>query len=362
MVSGIEDLRTHGMRDLAIGMIRWYQRTISVKTPPVCRYTPSCSQYGIEAISEWGLLKGIQLTSQRIGRCIPPYYGNDPVPLKSGRSDMGPQVGISSASAVSPISRGSLSGGKFEMVSDRTPPRIIQEYDHRFKLILAYPLSCEFLSYDDLRQKIAEFNREILAVDQFALLFAVQEVQIGEIGNYYLLRFSGTMSGSYLETQVDEVVGLLTAQLEGFFFAVTHKDFRPLYFEVDGQVIYEPQADEEALPAEYSREENLWVYTNSPDVWDVYWDSFIVDALNDLFDLLEVVDFGGAAVQGASDVPDAGSGLLDGTPEGCNLGGCDVNPLDGDGCQLDGCDAPGCDLDGCDLNGCDLSGCDGCGS
>jgi hypothetical protein len=288
---------------------------------------------------------------------------------------MGPQVVISSASAVSPISRGSLSGGKFEMVSDRTPPRSIQEYDHQFKLILAYPLSCEFLSYDDLRQKIAEFNREILAVEQFALLFAVQEVQIGEIGNYYLLRFSGTIAGSYLETQVDEVVGLLTAQLEGFFLDVSHKDFRPLYFEVDGQVIYEPQADEEALPAGYSREENLWVYTNSPDVWDVYWDNFIVDALellsdiapNDLLDSFAVVDFGGAAVQGASDVADAGSGLLDGTPDGCNLGGCDVNPFDGDGCQLDGCDTPGCDLHGCDLhgcdlNGCDLSGCDGCGS
>jgi len=48
---------------------------------PSCRYTPTCSQYGIEAIKKYGPLKGGWLTVKRIARCNPwGGHGHDPVP------------------------------------------------------------------------------------------------------------------------------------------------------------------------------------------------------------------------------------------------------------------------------------------
>jgi uncharacterized protein len=48
-----------------------------------CRHAPSCSQYAIEAIREWGVIKGIWLGSKRIARCNPwGTSGYDPVPKK----------------------------------------------------------------------------------------------------------------------------------------------------------------------------------------------------------------------------------------------------------------------------------------
>jgi putative membrane protein insertion efficiency factor len=49
-----------------------------------CRYVPTCSQYAIEAISEWGVFKGIYLGIKRIFRCHPftKKHGIDPVPTK----------------------------------------------------------------------------------------------------------------------------------------------------------------------------------------------------------------------------------------------------------------------------------------
>ena len=51
--------------------IRLYQLTLSPLLGAHCRHTPSCSQYTIEAISEWGPLKGIWLGMKRIARCHP---------------------------------------------------------------------------------------------------------------------------------------------------------------------------------------------------------------------------------------------------------------------------------------------------
>ena len=46
-----------------------------------CRYTPTCSQYGIEALQKYGPIKGLWLTSKRILRCNPwGGHGHDPVP------------------------------------------------------------------------------------------------------------------------------------------------------------------------------------------------------------------------------------------------------------------------------------------
>jgi len=62
-------------------LIRIYQYTISPLLPPTCRFTPSCSVYGVEAIKKHGPFKGGWLTINRILRCNPwGGSGYDPVP------------------------------------------------------------------------------------------------------------------------------------------------------------------------------------------------------------------------------------------------------------------------------------------
>lgn len=64
-----------------IALIRVYQLAISPLLPPSCRYTPTCSQYSIEAIKKYGPFKGGYLSFRRILRCNPwGGHGHDPVP------------------------------------------------------------------------------------------------------------------------------------------------------------------------------------------------------------------------------------------------------------------------------------------
>lgn len=66
---------------LLVGIIRFYQLAISPFLPPSCRYTPTCSQYGIEALKKHGPIKGGWLTIKRIASCHPwGGSGYDPVP------------------------------------------------------------------------------------------------------------------------------------------------------------------------------------------------------------------------------------------------------------------------------------------
>ncbi len=69
------------MKRIALGLIRFYQLAVSPFTPPSCRYIPTCSQYGYEAITKHGLIKGGLLTAKRVLRCHPFSKGGiDPVP------------------------------------------------------------------------------------------------------------------------------------------------------------------------------------------------------------------------------------------------------------------------------------------
>ncbi|WP_188621986.1 membrane protein insertion efficiency factor YidD [Flavobacterium suaedae] len=66
-----------------IALIRFYQSAISPFFPSACRYSPTCSQYTIEALQKHGLFKGGWLGLKRIARCNPwGGRGYDPVPEK----------------------------------------------------------------------------------------------------------------------------------------------------------------------------------------------------------------------------------------------------------------------------------------
>ena len=64
-----------------ITLIKVSQYLLSPMLGAYCRYTPTCSQYGVEAIKKYGAFKGGWLTLKRIGRCHPwGGHGHDPVP------------------------------------------------------------------------------------------------------------------------------------------------------------------------------------------------------------------------------------------------------------------------------------------
>ncbi len=69
------------MKNLALILIRFYQKFISPLKPPTCRFYPSCSEYTYQAIARYGLLKGGWLGLKRLRRCHPWNPGGyDPVP------------------------------------------------------------------------------------------------------------------------------------------------------------------------------------------------------------------------------------------------------------------------------------------
>lgn len=62
-------------------LIRFYKREISPMLPPSCRFTPTCSEYAMQAVEKYGAIKGGYLALRRILRCNPFHKGGyDPVP------------------------------------------------------------------------------------------------------------------------------------------------------------------------------------------------------------------------------------------------------------------------------------------
>lgn len=75
------DLFSKGLAAIMIGLIRLYQMTLSPFIGRACRYTPTCSNYGIEAIRKHGPFKGGWLMLKRVASCHPwGGSGYDPVP------------------------------------------------------------------------------------------------------------------------------------------------------------------------------------------------------------------------------------------------------------------------------------------
>jgi putative membrane protein insertion efficiency factor len=72
------------LKQLMIGVIRFYQIVISPLKPPTCRFYPTCSHYGLESVKRFGALKGGWLAIKRIVKCHPFHPGGfDPVPEKA---------------------------------------------------------------------------------------------------------------------------------------------------------------------------------------------------------------------------------------------------------------------------------------
>ena len=77
--------KTHSLKKIFVFplaiIIKLYQFIISPLTPPSCRYSPTCSQYALEALKKYGIIKGVSLTFKRIIKCHPwGGSGYDPIP------------------------------------------------------------------------------------------------------------------------------------------------------------------------------------------------------------------------------------------------------------------------------------------
>lgn len=71
------------LKKIIIALIRFYQLALSPLKQPTCRFSPTCSQYSIEAIERFGVIKGTYLYVRRILKCHPFHEGGyDPVPEK----------------------------------------------------------------------------------------------------------------------------------------------------------------------------------------------------------------------------------------------------------------------------------------
>jgi putative membrane protein insertion efficiency factor len=67
----------------AVGLITQYQRVISVRTAARCRFTPTCSQYGLTAVRRFGVVRGVRMIAGRLARCRTSVAPGTPDPVPS---------------------------------------------------------------------------------------------------------------------------------------------------------------------------------------------------------------------------------------------------------------------------------------
>jgi putative membrane protein insertion efficiency factor len=76
----LREILRNPVKALFVGLIRFYQKVISPGIPGRCKYYPSCSQYALDAVKEYGAARGFVLAVWRVLRCNPFSYGGyDPV-------------------------------------------------------------------------------------------------------------------------------------------------------------------------------------------------------------------------------------------------------------------------------------------
>ncbi|MBU6422726.1 MAG: membrane protein insertion efficiency factor YidD [Chloroflexi bacterium] len=74
------------MKRAVLLALRWYKRAVSPMLPPACRYTPTCSEYAMEAVERHGVAVGSFLAVRRVLSCHPFARGGyDPVPERGHR-------------------------------------------------------------------------------------------------------------------------------------------------------------------------------------------------------------------------------------------------------------------------------------
>lgn len=86
-----------------IYLIQLYRHMISPMRLPTCRFTPTCSQYAVDALAEFGLLRGSGLAAVRLAKCGPWHRGGwDPVPERGGAGNQvwGPPATLGESDSV----------------------------------------------------------------------------------------------------------------------------------------------------------------------------------------------------------------------------------------------------------------------
>lgn len=77
------------MKSLALRVLRGYKRWISPAFPPSCRYVPTCSEYAMEAIERFGVLRGGAMVAWRLLRCHPFAHGGLDAVVKNSHKEYG---------------------------------------------------------------------------------------------------------------------------------------------------------------------------------------------------------------------------------------------------------------------------------
>lgn len=88
-----------GMARGLIFLIQLYRHMVSPLRPPTCRFVPTCSQYAVDALTEYGLVRGCWLALTRLAKCGPWHQGGwDPIPERyAGQAVCAGDVGATRA-------------------------------------------------------------------------------------------------------------------------------------------------------------------------------------------------------------------------------------------------------------------------